>query len=206
MDDFLRGTYDPNAGFATQGDDGKMWCEFRNVSTIDGIASREKGYPVYHDIAHCRLIQPGESRLSVYDQPAREQDKQRFPRQWDNFLKGKAQDAVGAPISLLFADSPAMVDNMKRIGVHTIEQLAGASDSAIQEMGLGGRQFQERAKQYLATADKGKDYHTLAASVDQMTLRLQELESKNTALAAALSEAQTKRGPGRPRKDETEAA
>lgn len=188
-DGIMRGSYNPDTGFGAQGDDAKVFAEFYNRAMIDGMATKEQGRTITRDVPHVRIIQPGESRLSVYDQPATNDDASRFPRQWAAFKAGQEQSVSGSPLSLLFPQSPATVDNLVRCGIRTVEMLANANDAALQEMGLGARSFQEKAKQYLANAEKGKDFHGLSDKVDLLILQGQADKDRIAALEAALAEA-----------------
>lgn len=203
MSDILRGTIN-EAGFGAVGDDSKVWAEFRMHPVVDAVASKEAGRMIKKDVPYIKIIQPGESRLSVYDQPATDEDVARFPRQWQAFKAGQDQGVQGSPLSLLFPDNPAVVDNLKTIGIRTIEQLGECNDTAIQNIGMGGRQWVEKAKAYLAAADKGKDFHNLSGRLEKLELQAREKDDKIAALTAALAAAtsdEQKRGPGRPRKD-----
>lgn len=205
MNDILRGNFDPNSGLSQQGDDNRVFAEFYMRPVVDGVATKEAGRTITKDVPHIKIIQPGESQHSVYNQPATNQDTQRFPKQWAAFQAGQSQEVIGSPLSLLFPQSPATVENLKHCGVRTIEQLAGANDTALQGMGMGARSFQEKAKQYLQQADKGKNFHDLSDRVDSMEFKLKEKDDRIAALEQALAAATEKRGPGRPRK-ESEAA
>lgn len=205
MNDILRGNFDPNSGLSQQGDDNKVWAEFRMHPVIDAVASKAAGRTIKVDQPYVKIIQPGESRLAIYDQPATDADAARFPRQWAAFQAGQKQDVHGSRLDLLFPESPAIVENLRSVSIFTIEQLASLPDSGLQNIGMGARTWQEKAKTYLAQAEKGKDFHGLSDKVDAQALKLQELTNRNTALEAALAEATAKRGPGRPRK-ESEAA
>lgn len=190
-DSMMRGSFDPNTGFGQQGDDSKVWAEFRMVPTLDGVATKEHGRPIKKDVAHVKIIQPGESRLSVYDQPATDEDVQRFPRQWAAFQANKDQSVVGTPLSVLFPQSPATCENLMRAGVRTVEMLAEANDNALQELGMGARSFQDKAKTYLAQAEKGKDFHGLSDRLEQLELKTKEKDDRIAALESALAEAQS---------------
>lgn len=180
-------------GQAAQGDDSKVWAEFRMHPVVDGPASKAAGRTVKKDVPYIKIIQPGESRLASYDQPARDEDVARFPRQWAAFQANQKQDVSGSPLDLLFPESPAIVENLKNVGVRTIDQLAALPDTGLQNIGMGARQWQEKAKAYLEQASKGQGFHALAARVDQMELQAKEKDDRIAALEAALAEAQEQR-------------
>lgn len=206
MNDIMRGTFDPNSGLASQGDDNKVFATFYTKSVIDQLKSKEAGRQINKDVTFIKIIQPGESRLGTYDQPATDIEVARFPRQWAQYKANQQQTMEGSPLSLLFPDNPAIVDNLKSAGVFTIEQLAGMQLGQLQQVGMGGQTFQDKAKQYLAAADKGKDFHSLAAKVDQLALDNRAKDDRIAALELALAKTQTdepaKRGPGRPKAEQ----
>lgn len=187
--DILRGSFDPNTGFGAQGDDNKVWAVFRMHAVVDVIASREAARPIKKDVPYIKITQPGESNTQVYDQPATDADVARFPRQWAAFKQNQEQTISGSPLELLFPESPAIVENLKQMGFRTIEHLAEANDTALQSIGMGSRMWHEKAKNYLAMADKGKDFHGLSARLDALDLKNKELSDRNSALEAALAEA-----------------
>ena len=188
MSDMLRGTIN-EAGFGAVGDDSKVWAEFRMHPVVDGAASKEAGRTIKRDVPYIKIIQPGESRLGCYDQPATDRDVARFPRQWAAFQSGQKQEIVGSRLDLLFPTSPAIVENLRSVGVFTVEQLATLPDTGLQNIGMGGRSWQEKAKAYLESANKGKDFHGLADRLEKLELQTREKDDRIAALEAALAEA-----------------
>lgn len=189
--DILRGSFDPNTGFGAQGDDNKVWAVFRMHPVVDVLASKDAGITIKKDVPYVKITQPGESNTQVYDQPATDADVARFPRQWAAFKANQEQTVSGSPLELLFPESPAIVENLRAVGFRTIQQLAEANDTALQGIGMGQRMWHEKAKAYLAAADKGKDFHGLSARLDGLELKNRELSDRNAALEAALAEATT---------------
>lgn len=186
----LRGTWDPNSGLqAQQGDDNRAIVEFRMHPVVDAQASKDAARTIKRDVPYVKILHPGEANLSVYDQPATDQDVMRFPRQWAAFKANQSQQIIGTPLDLLFPDSPAIVANLKSASVFTVDQLAVLNDTALQAIGMGARLWQEKAKAYLEQADKGKDFHGLSNKVDQLVLERQADKDRIAALEAALAEA-----------------
>lgn len=192
----LRGTMN-EAGYGAVGDDSRVWAVFRMHPVVDVIASKEAGRTIKKDVTYIKITQPGEANNQVYDQPATDADVDRFPRQWAAFKANQEQTISGSPLELLFPESPAIVENLRHIGFRTIEQLSEANDTALQGIGMGARQWKERAVSYLATADKGKDFHGLSDRLDKLELKNKELSDRNAALEAALAEATAAKSKGR---------
>ncbi len=195
--EMMRGSYDPNTGFGAQGDDSKVIAEFRMHPVVDGIASKEAGRTIKRDVPYIKIIQPGEAGKSTYDQPATDAEVQRFPRQWAAFQAGQKQEIVGSRLDLLFPESPAIVENLRSVGVFTIEQLATLPDTGLQNVGMGARQWQEKAKAYLEQAMKGQGFHALSSRLDQMALQAKEKDDRIAALEAALAESTERKTRGR---------
>lgn len=188
--DILRGSWDPNSGLsAQQGDESKVWAEFRMHPVIDGQASKEAGRTIKRDVPYVKIIQPGESRLSIYDQPATDVDAQRFPRQWAAFKAGQSQELKGTMLAELFPESPAIVENLRAVAIRTVEQLAALPDTGLQNIGMGARQWKEKAQAFLDRAEQGKGFHGLSDRVDKLILQGQADKDRIAALEAALAEA-----------------
>ena len=195
--------FDPNKGGMVEfGDDSRLFVKFERRSVLDPVASREQGRPIHVGMDYVHIQQPGERDCTI--RPATEIDTMRFRQQWARYRDGQTQDVEGSPLSVLFPNNPEIVENLKYYRLSTVEQLAALNDTQIQNIGIGGRQFYEAAKKYLAAADKGKDFHALAKSVDQLQRDMQAKDVKIAALEAALAETdqddETPRRRGRPPK------
>jgi len=198
--------FDQNKGGMVQfGDDSKLFVTFETKSVRDPIATQEQGRPVHVSVPYVRIQQPGERDYT--HRPATQEDVVRFRAQWQRYQDGMAQEPDGSPLSLLFPNNPEIVDNLKYYKISTVEQLAALNDTQIQNIGIGGRQFYDAAKKYLATAEKGKDFHALAKQVERLEQAREADQQKIAALQRALAESgegefedQTPRRRGRPPK------
>lgn len=193
--------FDPNkGGMVAFGDDSKLFVTFEKRSVPDPVQSRDAGRPIHVSVAYVRIQQPGERDFTL--RPATDMDTRRFRAQWQQYIDGTSQDPNGTPLSVLFTNNPEIVENLKYFKISTVEQLAALNDTQIQNIGIGGRTFFEAATKYLAAAEKGKDYHALAASVEQMQRDREadrvKIAALETALAAAEAEEEAPRRRGRP--------
>jgi hypothetical protein len=147
------------------GDDSKQFCEFVSHPVIDEAASKEAGKPVYARCDYVRIKHLGE-KDEIF-RPAHDGDKRRFKRQWEAFQFDEAATPIGTPLSVLFPRNPEIVKNLQLEKIETVEQLAGLTDTQIQNIGIGGRQFTDRAKAFLAssTDERIKALEALLAEV-----------------------------------------
>lgn len=181
-----------NGGMVEFGSDAKLFVEFSSRSVLDPVASQDAQRPVHRQMDYIRIRQPGERDEIV--RPAHDGDRRRFPRHWQAFQEGREATPAGTPLAILFPNNPEVVENLKYDKIFVVEQLAALNDTQIGNIGLGGRQFVDRAKAFLDQANNGKGLQDMFAEIDQMSASIKALQKKNEALEAALEKANKKRG------------
>lgn len=185
------------------GSDAKLHVYFHSKPMPDILASKEAGRPIFTNVDFVCIRQPTER--DIYDQPATMEDKRRFASKWAAYKEGRDQAPQGTPVALLFADNMAVVENLKYFKISTVEQLANLTDTQIQNMGLGGREFMNKAKAYLEKSEKGKGFHELEDQINKLKLQNEELLNRLDAMAQRFTAAgevipEPKKKPGRPKK------
>lgn len=144
-----------------------------------------------------RIQAPGD-KTNIFDQPLREEHKQRFPRQYLHFQiqqnEGAAQQ-IGTPLTDWYKDAPDDInrDQIAELNILkfvTVEQLALASDSQLQRIGMGGVGLREKARLYL----NRKNRHEASAE-------LEETKAQLAALQAQMAELMSEKRRGRPPKE-----
>jgi hypothetical protein len=153
--------------------------------------------------AFVRIMNPGD-KTNVYDQPATEEHKLRFPRHWLHYQSkqaGESGAAFGTTLAQWVEDMPGdlssgQISELGILGFQTAEQVAGASDAQVQRVGMGGAGLREKARAYLAR----KNRSSTDAALEAANARADRLEAQMAELMASLANPE-KRGPGRPRKD-----
>lgn len=136
------------------GGDKGMVCMFYNRAVHNPAKSTETGRPFYEDKIFVRIHPPGE-RLNIVDREASDNDRRRWPLQWNQFKQNKQQQPDGTPIELLYPESPSIAAMMRGNGVLTIEQCAALSADAIDTIGMGTQRYVNAAAKYLEAANKG---------------------------------------------------
>jgi len=133
---------DPRFGMDT-----KLYVQFYSRPVLHKVKSDEAQRPVYIDVDHVKIIVPGD-KLSIIDRMASEDDKRRFAAHWDKYKAGKGQDVIGTRLEGVAWMSRSKVEEYKYFGVHTVEQLAEASDSVGQKF-PGFFTDRDKAKKFL---------------------------------------------------------
>ena len=194
MSDFgqMEQKFDRNGGLVEFGDDQRLFVEFVSRSVQDEVQSRDAVRPVFIQVDYVRIRQPGERDEIL--RPAHRGDQQRFARRWQAYQEGRQELPAGTPLAILFPNNPEVVENLKYDKIFVVETLAGLNDTQIGNIGLGGRQFVDKAKAFLAAASNGKGLQEMFSEIDQMAANIKALEKKNEALETALEKANKKRG------------
>ena len=137
--------------------------------------------------AYVRIMAPGD-KTNIIEQPAKDDHKQRFPRQWLYFQMQQNEDAaqqIGTPLSQWHRDYPEEVnkDQIAELNILkfvTVEQLALASDGQLQRVGMGAVGLREKARQYLNRKNRTESNAELADTKRQLA----ELQAQLAELTA----------------------
>ena len=124
-----------------------------------------------------------------------------FRLQYEEYLKGNELPREGTPTITWQMATREQQLRLKALGITTVEDLALTPDSGLNQIGLDGRVLRDTAKSWIAEA---KDKGIVAQELNKANARIAELEARIGKLTDLLenNQAETKRGPGRPRKDE----
>ena len=153
----------------------------------------------YKEKPFVRIIVPGD-KTSVVDQPVREDHKRRFPRQWLHFqMQNNNAEVIGVPLKDWVRDDPENFNDMQMAELQifkfqTVEQVATASDSQLQRIGMGAVGLREHARRYLSV----KNQSSSQTEIEHTKRELAEVKEQMATLMAQLSEKKV----GRPRKEE----
>ena len=145
-----------------------------------------------------RIQAPGD-KTNIVERPVLEEHKARFPRQWLYFqMKQNETDTavIGTPLETWQAESTdfskAQMEELKILRFQTIEQVALASDSQLQRIGMGGPGLRERARMFLQSRNKTE----AARELEDTKKQLAELQSQ-------MAELMDKPRRGRPPKEDS---
>ncbi|MFI5224785.1 MAG: hypothetical protein ACHQX3_11205, partial [Nitrospirales bacterium] len=112
--------------------DSKLYVQFYTRPILNGAESDAAGRPIYHDIDCVRIMVPGD-KLSIVDRLASDDDKRRFADHYAKYRAGQQVQLIGTPLEQVPWLSRSKLEEYKYFGIHSVEQLADASDSVGQK-------------------------------------------------------------------------
>lgn len=173
-------------GFAgARAGDERLFVQFYMGTVQDFETTKEKGRPVFKDAEFIRIQQPG-NLLSRIERPVRlPQDRERFPRQYQAFKAGSAEQIHGTPLSEWPLVTRAQVEEFKYYKVYTVEQLAEVADNVAQTF-MGAQQLKQKAKDWLAAAGNNSELNALRDQNNELKLQVEELKSAIADLSAQM--------------------
>lgn len=185
---------------------------FRKVSILNQFRSGQAGSPQFDVKDYIKIETPGDTS-QITDREVKPHEIRQYATQWEQYQNQQEQVQAGTPMLFLFPSEPDLVDHLKGLKFHTIEQLSEAADTQVQNM-MGGFDYREKAKKFLAFSKDSAKFHQVHKSladkdykIDEqaklialMKARLDEVEARLNGGAAPEAEPQ-RRGPGRPRND-----
>lgn len=147
----------------------------------DPVESEKQGRAIYVDKEMIEFRIPGTNETRVHEvteQVSPGQDyRSLYAPEYENFRKGLPQEALtGTPLKVWPEMTPAWIKMAALAGLHTVEQVAGLSDVAVQRLGAGWTQVRLHAQQWLKNAEGGAAMVELRAENDDLRRRLEVLE------------------------------
>lgn len=177
-----------NSLYVTHGDDSRLYVEFTNEAIHQAFLSEEAGRPIFKDVAHIHIHFPGDRTKQIFrpvkfdDDNQGPADPRRFPKQWAAFQAQAEQVQEGTPIEQWGPLTKSQAMEFKSMHIHTVEQLAGISDSNLSW--LGARELREKASAWLKQADGGKHAMHLQAELDKRDADIEDLKRQMKEMAS----------------------
>jgi len=161
------------------------YVEFYSRAEHNPEKSEREGRPVYDAVDFVKVIHPGER--DVIERAVKEEDRLRWPQAWMRYQARQEQAPEGTPIEHLFPQNPEIVATLRHLKFHTVEMLASASDAGLQGIGMGGRQWHEKAKRFLDGARASVGFHKLQSELAARDAKIAQLSDVIGKLEAKLA-------------------
>lgn len=169
----------------------------RNTAPEEGVCARfydrsvktdkidQHGFPVFEDVCFCE-IRIKDNNSEVFDQPATEEKKKRFPLEYARYQLAKKQVEQGTPLEQFAFLSLSEVEALKSRGIFTVEALAGLSEEKAASLGISRER--ELADKFMQQAAGNKAISDWQEAEEQYKARIKKLEAEVKALRAAVKQ------------------
>lgn len=172
----------------------RMHVEFYMRSIQDFLESAKQERPVYKDIEYVRYNTLAD-RLSVWDEEVNDSHRRRWPDRYKKFKSGVPDDGIiGIPLKEWPQIGTSRINELNKMDIYSVEQLASVSDGDAYNLGTGGLSLVHQARSYLKSLkDTGHTAKLAAENVnlkqDMSKMQSDLIESKNmiAALQAQIS-------------------
>ena len=143
-------------------------------------------------VPYVRIQNPGD-HTSIMESPVMESHKKRFPDKWlyfqmqNNMIEG-ASEIPGWKIEEWTELNPEQVRNLKFLRFSVVEQIANASDSQCQRMGMDGLSLREKGRLALRArmgVEIKQEMDKKDAELATMRQRLEKMEAFMASQMAA---------------------
>jgi hypothetical protein len=192
-------------GIAASGPgDDQLMVGFYKRSVLNKFKTNEQGRPVHEGRDFIKIQHPGES-LNIVDREVTEQDKQRWPQKWSQYVQNITQIPDGVPLNLLYPSRPEVVETLRGYNIQTVQQLQKLSGHAIGTIGMGCQEWVNAAAKYMEQADKGVDHHkfnqVMNAKDQQIKTLQRQIEELTRLVQKQMSQPNEPRNIPPPRQD-----
>jgi len=157
-----------NSFNVVHGMDNGLIVSFYMEAERQGAESEKAGREIYKDKPYIWIRFPGdrnrEVRRRVDESGRRNQgvsDLDRIPQQLAAFKNQNEQVNEGTPIEEWAPASKSMCLMFKGLNIHTVENLGAVPDSALQNLGHGGREMRDKAVAWLSKAEGSAEFLAL---------------------------------------------
>ena len=162
---------------------------YKGVVKDEELTAKE-GRPRHKKVDMVSIIVPGD-RDSIVDREVFPVDIQRFPKAWERYQAGQAQDD-GTPLGSWPLIDAAMVEDLRYYKITTIEGLAELSDVALQRIGPL-TDMRNKARQFLQAAKDNSVLTKLDHDKKELEAKLAALVEQNNMLNKKLDELSRRR-------------
>jgi hypothetical protein len=124
-----------------------VFARFFNKPIQHAGLSKEKNRPIFKNVEYVEIVISGDKNnrpiLKVNDS-----HRQRFEKEYGAFKRGEDEVLQGTPIGEWNGISRTKAEELKSMGIKTIESLAELPDTYMKRLGFGGVELRKKALAY----------------------------------------------------------
>lgn len=184
--DFSNQELDNPGNNARWAGDKRLMVRFYRRAVLNNVRSAEAGRQIYDETDYIHITTPGD-RLSNIDAPVEAEHKVRFAELWERYQKQQTEPQTGTPVTMAPWISVSLAQELKAMGIHTVEALAELPDVHASKL-MGGNEIRRKAKAFLDSAAAGAEQSRLEA---ELAKRDNQIEALMAQMAAQQAQMQT---------------
>lgn len=124
-----------------------LYGEFYMHAVLQPEESKKQGMPVYKDELYIKIQIKGQKN-QIRCRKVRDEDRTDYPKAWSIWENKENDISLGTPLSAIPGIGPSMELELKQLGIHTVEDLAGITDATMDKF-RGARMLKQRAVAYM---------------------------------------------------------
>jgi len=167
--------------------DDKLHMQFSRRPKIQPAESDTAGRAIYKEIDYITIIVPGD-KASIIERPVTSNDATRFASKYANWKANAGVVQEGTPISSLPKMTPSKIEEYKYFSIHTVEQLAAASDSVGQKF-FGFQDDKRAASAFLEISKGNAPFERMNNELKERDAKIEEMQSQIEALNKMMTKA-----------------
>jgi hypothetical protein len=167
--------------------DDKLHVKFDRRPRLQAAESSIAGRAIYKEIDFITIIVPGD-KASIVERPVQSYDATRFAAKYANWKANAGEVQEGTPISSLPRMTPSKIEEYKFFSIHTVEQLAAASDSVGQKF-FGFQDDKRSANAFLEIAKGNAPFARMNDELKERDAKIEEMQSQIEALNKMMTKA-----------------
>lgn len=164
---------------------GPIFVRFYAYEDYNRARSVAEGRPIIDVKDYIEFPRAGE--IDILRRQATEGDKQAHPDAWRAYKESREQMPSGTPVATLFPAHPEIISLLRHFRVHTVEQLAEISDTAVQQIGLGGHEWRARAQELIKASEGSQGFHQLKKQVDDRDATIAKMQQQLAMMEARIA-------------------
>jgi len=168
------------------GDTG-IFPQFSLKSVQHKASSEKEGRPIFRDVEWLDIHIAGDKNTQV-SRKVTDFDKQRFSAEYNAFKRGQEAPVEGTPLQEWALLRPAQVSELLAMRFRSVEDVAGMPDTAVQKIGMGGRELKKKAQAWLDSASNGAVSQKLVAENERQASEIGMLKEQLQAMNATIDE------------------
>ena len=175
--------FTPSNGSSERDLDKRLMVQFYTEDERDDAASAAKGEDVFVPIEYIKIFQPGGG--DEVERRVTDADRERFADRYEKFKKKLDQRAEGFPLDQWGGLHRSAVNEYRKVGIETVEQLASVTDAQSHHMPMGFASTRAKAQAFLKMRKESGAMEKLAAENAALNDRLAAITARLEAMEAS---------------------